>query len=839
MNIEDRAAALREFLESRDRQLSLPMADCGEDDRQEGGRFGPGNDCGGSGGNKTAEQSQQVAADAAVMTKTASARIVGRGEDSTKSGFPSAWRENADFSHRGGIPGADKIASLEVNSPGDVWGTSLGAGVGSVADLLRIGAATYRDSEVSVVGDQSGASLPRSNGRGYGYDPSAYRTVVDSQVPIRAGGKGEVIGKATIEVALVSSPDEDFDSMVSYGYFQVDREVKRQIGIEKAVSGNTGFSKTESHIGAMIIDMMSESLSAAQKSGVKKAKTMAAGFPGSGDYQGYRLWPRFGFDADLPGSVKQKLKDALASDPDLLTATGKRELSRDSISLQRLLQTKKGEKFWKENGTQLDLVFDFTKKRSLGYKKFKRMQEIAAAAKKRGSRSFAQFCDVVFRSYVCEDIARWPVLLLNQEKRSEDCGTGAGGFKPGNDCGGGKPLMKQVGGARDSEGKQTRAARKMYSLGMSERKVASMIESLGGDPGKSAVKISLNRLHIHVKDKDGGRSYVIEVRTKGARVFRLGGGKPFSKDESESIKKIVKAATPEKVKGKTDQDFSVSVHDKPEDYKAWKQENADRYKAIEEKYKYTVYVPPHRRREKRNCGTGSGGFQKGNTCSGQAAKDVVAGAAKGAASGAGAAVGKTAGFPPAVAAGAAAGAAVGAVKGLYDNRMRPTRAAKAIRRIGSSDEHVASVVSSLGGSSKSVAEADGRDAVSLDVKGQKGESRFNVRMTKGEVLIRPSKGRLTDDQIQKIKKLSEESKGTSFSVVVQDQPTSVLSSIVKAGFTLAVDAAFGLVAGALVPMAPAIAGTAIEASTGIDIEKTRVMQKAGEVLLGNIKKQRV
>jgi len=244
--------------------------------------------------------------------------------------------------------------------------------------------------------------------------------------------------------------------------------------------------------------------------------------------------------------------------------------------------------------------------------------------------------------------------------------------------------------------------------------------------------------------------------------------------------------------------------------------------------------------EKRNCGTGSGGFQKGNTCSGQAATDVAVGAAKGAVTGAAAAVGKTGGFPPAVATGAAAGAAIGAVKGLYDNRMRPTRAGKAIKAIGTSDEQVASLVKGLGGSPKSIAEADGKSAVTLSVKDSKGNKQFDVRMTKEAVRIKPSSGRsnLTKGDIDKIKKIAEENSPKSVQVVVDAVPTSVLTKIVRAGGSLAVDAAGALVAAFVVPSAPAIAGTVIESTTGIEIEKTKIAQVVGEKVLGNLPKRR-
>jgi hypothetical protein len=232
----------------------------------------------------------------------------------------------------------------------------------------------------------------------------------------------------------------------------------------------------------------------------------------------------------------------------------------------------------------------------------------------------------------------------------------------------------------------------------------------------------------------------------------------------------------------------------------------------------------------RNCGTGSGGFVKGNTCASGVASDVAKGATKGAVTGAAVAVGKTAGFPPAVAAGATAGAAIGAVKGLYDSQMRPTRAGKAIAKVGTTDEKIASLVKSLGGANKSLAEADGKDALSLQVKDSGGKRLFDVRLTKDGVTIKPSPGRdsLTPSQIASIKEIAKEHHDVK--VVVQDMPATAISRIAKAGFSLAYDAAVGLVAGFTVPMLPAVAGTAIESTTGFDIEASGVVQPFYNVL---------
>ena len=130
--------------------------------------------------------------------------------------------------------------------------------------------------------------------------------------------------------------------------------------------------------------------------------------------------------------------------------------------------------------------------------------------------------------------------------------------------------------------------------------------------------------------------------------------------------------------------------------------------------------------------------------------------------------------------------------------------------------------------------------MTLSIKGKDGKSQFDVRMTKSEVRIKPVTGRqnLTAGDIKQIKKIAQDNSPKSVRVVVDAVQTSVLAKIVKAGASLAVDATGALVAAFVVPSAPAVVGTAIEATTGIEIEKTKAVQWVGEKVLGNLPKRR-
>jgi len=621
MSVEIRIASLRAFLEARDRQLTLSFSDCGDDDRQAGGLFGPGNDCGGGAAGGGEESSS--------------------GAPYERAGFPPSFSGTEMWDRPAG--GA---SSLKVSNPGLARSIASDMGISGISHLLTVGAATAKGAEVDIE--------PNDSVRWTSSGDKRFRRVrISSYSPVEGTGGGQ----ATTEVSLREF--EGQEPYVYYDYFQVDQKVRDQIQVEKAESG-AGMSPTERRVSAALIGQMLESLAAADDAGIKIAKTSAAGSPDDSIFAGYRLWGRFGFDGKVNELAAAKFIEALAaSNQNLLPATeASRVRASGEVTLQQILSTKAGERWWSKNGDGMDLKLDFSKKDSLGYKRFRDFLDKHRRAKKRGEgRDYLEFIDFVCRSHLGVDLDSWP------------------GFA---------------------------------------------------------------------------------------------------------------------------------------------------------------------KAERRNCGTGSGGFQKGNTCSGQAVADVATGAAKGAVIGAAGAVGKTGGFPPAVAAGAATGAAVGAVKGLYDNRMRPTRAGKAIKEIGSSDEKVASLVKGLGGSPKSVAEADGKSAVTIQIKGEDGSKSFSVRMTKSKVTISPAKGKsdMTRREIDKIKRIAEENSPKSVEVVVNAVPTSTLSRLVKAGATLAVDAAGALVAAFVVPSLPAIAGTAIEATTGIEIEKTKVAQKAGEVLLGNLPKPR-
>lgn len=216
--------------------------------------------------------------------------------------------------------------------------------------------------------------------------------------------------------------------------------------------------------------------------------------------------------------------------------------------------------------------------------------------------------------------------------------------------------------------------------------------------------------------------------------------------------------------------------------------------------------------QSRNCGTGSGGFQSGNTCASGKAADAAKGAVKGAAKGAVIGAGLT--WNPAGAAkGAAAGAAVGAIGGLIKNSRRPGQVKKAIERIGTSEEKVAGLVKHLGGTPKSSADVDGK-TLTLKVVNKQGDKVFDVRISDKRIVVTPSRksGTLTAREIDEVKQAAADNHPKPVDVIVKTKSPSYLSMLVKKGLKVTADASGTLVASAVGPLAASVGVAAGDAA---------------------------
>jgi hypothetical protein len=415
----------------------------------------------------------------------------------------------------------------------------------------------------------------------------------------------------------------------------------------------------------------------------------------------------------------------------------------------------------------------------------------------------------------------------DEEPRSADCGRDDDGkFGGGNKCANADGDPRPSGGRlRHSDGTQTNVARKLYQMGTSEEKLGDLVRGLGGDPKATTVKSNPPNLNVTVKSSKGETLYHADIGYYRVRVYAV--AKKVGDEVVENIKQIAKGVFPSKpTSGKKNASVTVSVYGDPEEFGKWKSENAEKQKAMKDKYQFSPYLAPNEKpiewksdatlasllafAASRNCGNGPGGFQPGNTCASGKLADAAKGAAKGAVSGAAAAAGGLAPYPPYVAKGAAVGAVAGAVKGLYDNKMRPTRVMEKIAEVGSTEKKISSLVKKLGGTPSSSADVS-RGKLQLTVRNEAGKKIFHVQIGKEDVVIYPrsATGTLSDKQIARVRQVAKESVPKNVSIEVKSSSKAYIGRLVRNGFKVAADAAGKLIATAVfAPVADTVVGEA-------------------------------
>jgi hypothetical protein len=393
-------------------------------------------------------------------------------------------------------------------------------------------------------------------------------------------------------------------------------------------------------------------------------------------------------------------------------------------------------------------------------------------------------------------------------KRSADCGRDEGGrFGKGNTC---QALLDQlsdalgdheaeggklVGGLRDKFGEQTDVARKLNQMGVKEEALADLIKKMGGQPSRARSQIAKHVVHIAVVSHKGEDLYHIDLGYMEAKIYSTG----KSDQDLEKIKDAAERTFPSTYFRKGTP-FEVHMHDNDDDFKEGKfTDKSSRSLSLRMESLKAFY-------ESRNCGTGPGGFQPGNTCAHSKTADVASGAAKGAAFGAASAAISVAPYPPYVAKGAAIGAAVGAAQGLTNNLTRSGRIKAKISEIGTTERKVASMVKKLGGTEKTKADVKG-DALHITVVNSKGQKTFNVDMTKTKITVYPRRatGKLSDSEISRVKSIAKSSVPKTTEIVVKSNSQAYVAKLIRSGFKVLANTAGALIAAYVAPVALDIA----------------------------------
>jgi hypothetical protein len=176
--------------------------------------------------------------------------------------------------------------------------------------------------------------------------------------------------------------------------------------------------------------------------------------------------------------------------------------------------------------------------------------------------------------------ARYASLLAFAEAR--DCGRDPDGkFSSGNTCAGGavaeaakgavaggikgaitglitggpavvKPAAAigaatgAVKGLYDNQMRPTRVRRVIDRLGMTEKGVGSLVEKLGGTPDSSA-DVKGNSLRLTIRDKEGNKTFHVEVDKKAITVYPRRASGELNSKEIDRLKQVADEATPKSI----------------------------------------------------------------------------------------------------------------------------------------------------------------------------------------------------------------------------------------------------------------------------------------------------
>lgn len=390
-------------------------ADCGRD---EGGRFGSGNDC--------------------------------ASDDESPMGDSDSIDMDAEaVSASPPFKGAEVLNSFSVNDVPLLKSMLAEFGeVKTVENVVAIAGGARQGGEISI--DSFGEAI-----------------LIDSAIPVSPDGSDR-LGSIKNMVSIMR--DDDGNLVVAYDSMSLDSKAMSSIDGE-----SEGDSADRRRIVSLVLERMTESMSVAEKSGVVRADTIAAGNSSSA-LQGYRLWPQFGFDAPLDASDIVRINSEVK-----LTAEQKRKIG--DLTVQDLIATPEGDRWWNENGTTIELSFDFANKESVGYKRFERMKKMLGRLRERNKN----------RSGFEDDV----------ENRAGDCGRVEGGkFGPNNDC------AKENGGSSPEEGKK-------QSSGSSN--------PLDWSPGDGHIDIFQESVANNPTKRSPDGKKIVSTSIKGAKVSSFAG----------------------------------------------------------------------------------------------------------------------------------------------------------------------------------------------------------------------------------------------------------------------------------------------------------------------------
>lgn len=291
-------------------------------ERLPGGLFAPGNDCAAGSGSPAPRSDDYLAS----------------GDDDIKSFTPGELSDSPP------VTGGNVLRAFEVENVATVAEHfSSGSGVSDMDKLMKIAGGVRRGGEVDVSGFTDSVR-------------------VHNEMPISPRGDKS---QGTVSTSIAIASDDDGE----YVYYADLSLVPPTTGDWTIGSFPPGYDKK---VASLAMERMAESLSVAEECGLVRADTYAAGNKSS-SLKGYRLWPQFGFDGPVPDHLKPRI-------PSSIVPSGS---SLSSLTVQQLISTREGEKWWDDNGEGFGMSLSFLDKESLGYKRYSAAKARVLSLKKR------------------------------------------------------------------------------------------------------------------------------------------------------------------------------------------------------------------------------------------------------------------------------------------------------------------------------------------------------------------------------------------------------------------------------------------------------------------------
>lgn len=290
---------------------------------------------------------------------------------------------------------SNKPASVRIDSQERLDKAISSLGASGVDDVIALGGGNLRGANVAISADHD--------------NDGSYIQVITTSPVERDGSSAE---QFNTQVSIASGPDGKVMGFENLGLTAHGKMTKAN----------------EQKVMSLVAEKVSESIAAAERLNFDKITTFAIGDSRNG-YKGYRLWPQFGFDGNVPRDLAKKVPAEIVlkskgveipapgstSIPHDLVLKALASRHRNSLTLQELISTREGDRWWDENGDDVNLTLDLTDRQSLGYKRWEKMKARLPQLKKRNETR--EFFDALV------------------EMRDADCGrTPDGKFGDNNKC---------------------------------------------------------------------------------------------------------------------------------------------------------------------------------------------------------------------------------------------------------------------------------------------------------------------------------------------------------------------------------------------------------------------